>query len=139
MKKNYKHLMIITIFLSVLFMMSLGSINIPKIFVFVFRGVETIGRITKLEPNNHASVSYAYNIGTVEYSGLTQGSGNGNPSFENLKINDKIKIFYDSFSPEKSMAGNPKSNLVNELIAILMAGILLPLVIFVFLRLKTDK
>jgi hypothetical protein len=70
------------------------------------RAVAIDGRVTGKE-QNHKSIRYSYQVERRDYTGL--GSiGGGNPDFEHVHVGDSIKVFYDSESPEVSVAGDPQ-------------------------------
>jgi hypothetical protein len=80
----------------------------PKWHGLAARAVETEGRVTAKEPQNHMSIRYSYKVEQQNYTGLGQGGG-ANPEFEQLSVGDRIKVFYDSANPEISMPGDPQA------------------------------
>jgi hypothetical protein len=90
------------------------------------KGVETRGIVTAKEPNNHEIIRYSYTVGEQTYKGLGHG-GDGNPSFDDLKIGDKVSVFYDPAKPEHSAMGFPQDHLRVEAAGIIFLVIFLPL------------
>ena len=79
----------------------LGILNWPRYYRLVKQGVLTEGSVTRKEPKNHQTVHYSYYVGQSIYNGIGSG-GNGNPSFEELKIGDKVMVFHLPSNPQTS-------------------------------------
>ena|GEM_PF-4503830 len=75
---------------------------------FVNNRVETEAKITGFSYGEFAdSVHYTYKVNRIEYTGDGL-AGYGNPETKNLKIGDKVIVFYDSGNIKNSLLGNPK-------------------------------
>jgi hypothetical protein len=89
------------------------------------RAVETKGRVTAKEPENHNFIRYSYQVGQQNYEGL--GSvGGANPTFEHLNIGDLITVFYDSDDPETSIAGDAHAQSSSIVMAVVFGVIVGP-------------
>src|SRR4051794_6857426 len=71
------------------------------------RAVETQGRVVAKEPENHQSIRYSYQVGAGTYIGSGR-AGRGNPTFEELNVGDRVRVFYDSDKPEVSVLGDAR-------------------------------
>jgi len=89
-------------------------------------GVETKGRVTGKEPDNHNFIRYSYVVGQRTHFGLGS-AGNGNPDFDQLNVGDVIRVFYYPDEPEESILGNPESQARSSTNGVLFLGILGPL------------
>jgi len=114
----------------------IGSLNMPKFNTLSQRGVETIGKITKLEPRNHASVSYSFFAKNGKGYFNIGHSGFENPDFNALAIGQTVIVFYDDKNPDTSSLGYPKDQRKNELISLIMAAVGIPTFMVVVLIVK---
>jgi len=78
-------------------------------------GVETKARVLLLEPQNHQTTHYSYEVQSVEYGGEGRADF-GNPGFNSIKPGMELRVFYFPQSPEISCLGLPHELLVNDLI-----------------------
>lgn len=74
---------------------------------FIERGVRVDAIVEKKEPLNHQNITYSYIVDGHQYTGIGP-TDYGNPSFEDIKIGQKIFAYYDPTDPKKSVAGDPK-------------------------------
>ena len=98
----------------------------PKWHGLAQRAVETNGFITAKEPNNHSSIRYSYRIGDQSFTGIGRGGG-ANPEFEQLRVGDSIKVFYDSANPEVSCPDSPDRQSADIMMAVVFAIIVAPI------------
>jgi hypothetical protein len=66
------------------------------------RGIQTIGRIVALEPNNHSSIKYEYRVGDSNYSGEW-----GPWNLEAARVGENVTVTYLPDQPRVSVAGKP--------------------------------
>jgi hypothetical protein len=98
-------------------------------------GIETSGQVVGKEPKNHEFIRYSYDVGQQAYSGLGS-AGRGNPEFEQLKIGDVIKVFYDPGNPEVSIPGDRESQARSSTAGVLFLAIAGPLFLMIGLYAK---
>lgn len=91
-------------------------------------GVPSEGFVTALEPTNHQIVRYSYNVGGREYAGVGHG-GHGNPRFEDIRVGQKVLVFYDPNNPQYSSLGHPSARLSGNLWVIVLMSLTLPIFI----------
>lgn len=84
------------------------TLDWPQYHQMAQRGVETTGLVTGKEPENHRFIRYSFRVNGEVHSGFGSAGGD-NPEFENLKIGDQVKVFYDPSNPNRSFLGNPKT------------------------------
>src|ERR1700694_3140043 len=85
------------------------TLNWPEALALATRAVEVQGTVVSKEPENHKFIQYTYVVGEATYSGLGS-AGRDNPTFEQLKIGDRVKLYYDPDSPKESILGDPKEH-----------------------------
>jgi hypothetical protein len=112
-----------------------GSLNLPEYWALAERGVSTKGVVDATEPDNHRLVRYSFTVGQRSYSDSDQ-VGDGNPDFENLRVGDRVTVFYDSQSPSVSGLGDPRRRLANEELTVGAVAILFPTFLVVLLYAK---
>jgi hypothetical protein len=103
----------------------LSRINLVRFYRLQNAGVATKAVVTGLEEANHQSVYYAYHIEGNAFSGIGRG-GFGNPEFPNLRVGQRVTVFYLPRSPSESCLGLPDKLIANELPPIILAGIVVP-------------
>ena len=94
------------------------------------RAVETEGRVIAKESENHRFIRYSYQVGARTYSGLGS-AGRGNPTFEQLNVGDRLKVFYDSEKPEESLLGDAQEQVTERTVGVLFVAVLGPLIAMV--------
>lgn len=99
------------------------------------KGVAVQGRVTGKEPENHQFLVYSYTVGQAVYSGKGN-AGRGNPSFEQLKVGDPVKVYYDPDSPQISFLGDPIEQSASVSKAVIFMTILGPIILVMGLVLK---
>lgn len=92
--------------------------------------VQTEGHVTTLEPTNHQIVHYSYSVGSQEYKG-TGHAGDGNPSFENLRTGQTVKVFYDPTNPQSSSLGYSEAQLYGNLWGAVLTALIVPSIVVV--------
>lgn len=90
------------------------------------RAVETEGRVTAKEPENHRRIRYSYQVGARTYTGLG-GAGRGNPKFEQLNVGDRVRVFYDSDKPEESIPGDARGQASSITVGVVLLALVPPL------------
>ena len=93
-----------------LFLVVCGFFGVP-IYDFIHpqlaladRGVETMGRIVALEPQNHSQIKYEYRVGGTAYSGEW-----GPWKLDTAHVGDNITVTYLPEQPRTSAAGRPNT------------------------------
>jgi len=111
----------------------LGSLNIPRLYPLMRRGVKTCGTVTAFEPNNHNTVRYSFEVDGKSYSGA-QGGGRGLdvPGFP-ANCEGHV-VFYLPDDPYVSCIGDPDPMFKNEVISILFPMVTFPLFALLMLR-----
>jgi hypothetical protein len=66
------------------------------------RGVHTTGRVVALEPKQHQSIRYQYQVGGTEHSGVW-----GPWPLQGVHVGESIEVTYLPDSPEVSVSGAP--------------------------------
>lgn len=107
-----------------------GQFNWFRFRTLARGGIRVEGEVTKLEPQNHLSVSYSYQVGGTAFLGVGK-SGYGNPDFHSLKVGDKVHVYYDPRNPAKSILGEPEYRLKNESVSVLLAATVCSLVVLI--------
>jgi hypothetical protein len=102
----------------------LYRINMPR-YRRLAHGERGNGVVRELEPGNHQTVRYEYEVGGRTYSGSGQ-AGFGNPEFTALFLGQRVIVYYDPGNPGESCIGLPAELIKNEVPPILLAGILFP-------------
>jgi len=111
----------------------LGSLNVPRLYPLMRRGVETSATITAFEPNNHRTVHYSFNVSGKVYSGSQEGGVDGEATGVST-ISSKHPVFYLPDDPNISCIGDPAPMLKNEVIPICLAMLIFPPTILLISR-----
>jgi hypothetical protein len=90
------------------------------------RAVETEGRVIAKEPENHRFIRYSYQVGARTYIGLGS-AGRGNPTFEELNVGDRVRVFYDSDKPEESILGDAQGQASSITVGVVFLAVVAPL------------
>jgi hypothetical protein len=102
-----------------------GSFNIPLLYALVHRGIPTCGTILTIEPRNHNSVHFSYEVNGKTYYGVQQGGVSGNGADFSPYCRDNV-VYYLPENPERSCIGYPTPMLNNEIDAILAGMLIFP-------------
>jgi hypothetical protein len=70
-------------------------------------GAHTSGTIVAKEPQNHASIRYAYTVDDARYEGVMTAGWGGIPSLDRVQIGDVISVAYWPEQPSVSVPGDP--------------------------------
>jgi hypothetical protein len=73
----------------------------------VHAGTETHGKVVAIEPENHQSVRYGYQVDSKLYSGSSSVGFGGLPPLSQIKIGDEIPVTYWPLHPWISLPGDP--------------------------------
>jgi hypothetical protein len=73
------------------------------------RGIETHGRVTANEPDNHSGVRYEYQVAGVSYTGISPAGHGGLAPLNEVNLGDSIPVVYLAESPSVSVAGDPNA------------------------------
>ena len=103
----------------------IGSFNVPALYRSVKHGVASHATIIEILPMDHNRVRYEYLIGSRSFRGAMQ-AWPPNPDIENLKVGQKVVIYYDREHPEKSVLGEPSTMLENELGSVALLALIVP-------------
>jgi len=98
---------ILTIFVGVA---GIVTFELPKYLLLTNRGLPTEGLITELQPLNHGSVIYSYNVEGQPYTGGGH-AGDIESKFDELRTGQKVLVFYDPKKPHISCLGEPNKHL----------------------------
>ena len=90
------------------FVVSTFTFSTNKYDKFITRGLQVDAIVEKKEPQNHQNITYSYIVDGHQYTGIGPAEY-GNPSFDEIKIGQKIFAYYDPIDPQKSIPGDPKS------------------------------
>jgi hypothetical protein len=74
----------------------------------VHAGAQTSGTIIAKEPENHASIRYAYTVAGARYEGIGASGWGGIPSLERVQLGQTIPIAYWMEQPAVSLPGDPR-------------------------------
>jgi len=102
------------------------TLNWPEALALATHGIEVQGTVVSKDHENHNFIQYTYVVGEATYSGLGS-AGRGNPTFEQLKIGDRVKLYYDPDSPKESILGNAKEHAKSITTGLLFITIIGPL------------
>jgi hypothetical protein len=100
-------------------------INVPH-YRRLKHGFRTHGVVTALEPGNHQSVRYQFEVGGRSYSGVGS-AGFGNPDFESISVGSSVIVYYLSDNPNESCLGIPDERIDNEVGALGLAAVFFPI------------
>lgn len=96
------------------------------------RGVQTEGKIISKEAENHKSVTFEYEVVGRKFK--SQGHvENIGKTFDGVKINDKITVYYDPVEPEKVTLRPPDERLQSSLQETLVFSFIPTLICFAYL------
>jgi hypothetical protein len=115
----------------------LGRINVPTYVKLAEDGERTTAVIVQPDCGNHGRASYAFNVGSIGYSGSDVMN-----DCRSLRPGDDITIYFDRDDPKISRAIEPRAGLMNELIPIALACLLVPpvaIISFILWRRKNAK
>ena len=103
----------------------LGSLNVPRLYPLMRRGVKTCGTVTAFEPNNHRTVHYSFEVDGKAHSGAQEGGVSQDvPGFSSI-CNGNV-VFYLPDDPYVSCIGDPAPMFNNEVISILLPMLTFP-------------
>lgn len=105
--RNFFLLLFIWLLLMVIFAILVGGLFRRPYDQLAAHGVAVPGWVTLKEPQNHQNVHYSYVVGSKTFSGVGHGSEGGTPPFEELKVGEQVRVFYDERYPEVSSLGDP--------------------------------
>jgi hypothetical protein len=114
--------------------LGLAVLEIPKFYVLTVKGIETNGEIVALQPENHASVIYQYDVGGQEFIGGGHAA-DMTSNFDQLHLGQSVVAFYNPSDPSVSCLGAPGKHL-NSLVrgAIFIAAF--PTIAIIVLKLR---
>jgi hypothetical protein len=112
--------------------MGTGSLNVPAYSQLVKHGVQARGIVTKVTPKFHNTASYVYTVDGRSFDGRNQ-SWLPNVPVADLKPGDPVIVFYDPQNPSRSVLGNPRPMLENELAFVGLGAVTLPTVVICIL------
>jgi len=97
---------------------------VPDRALLVVRGAETVGIVRHAEFARSHYVSYEFTVGDANYAGNAPDSGKGNPPLENLKAGAPVRVVYDPKYPNRSTAGTPLQQFLNDLALVVGASVI---------------
>ncbi len=89
-------------------------LDVPKYYRLTRYGVPAEGSITDLQPRNHRSVIYQYQTERSAYNGGGH-AGDIEADFDQLRLGQKVTVFYDPDKQEVSCLGDPSRHLRSNL------------------------
>jgi len=104
----------------------LSQINLVQFYRLRKNGIRTSGVVMELQPNNHQSVYYSFEVAGKSYSNIGR-AGFGNPEFCCLTVGQNLIVYYLPSDPWVSCSGVPDQLIENEVPPIVLAGIIFPL------------
>lgn len=114
MKKNINRFSFLFIILGIIW----ASFLIAKDCFFFYNleknGVETNATVISLEPQNHQSINYSYQVQSALYFGVGH-EGFGTPEFNFIRPGMELRAFYLRSNPAKSCLGIPHEHINNLL------------------------
>jgi Protein of unknown function (DUF3592) len=116
----------------------IGSINIGRYREIAKQGVKTNGTVLTVEPHNHQTVRYSYQVSEITHSG-SGTVGVGNPDVDTLAPGDSIVVYYAANAPATSVLGDPRPRYENELVSVALAALLFPSLVVGGLILKLRR
>jgi hypothetical protein len=84
--------------------------EVPKYYRLYTSGVAVTGRIIDLQPENHGSVIYAYQVGGRSYEGGGH-AGDIHSHFDDLRVGQEVPVVFDPHKEEVSCLGEPLKHL----------------------------
>lgn len=112
------------IFASCFFVGSVVALDGVKYFHLAKVGTEAKGTVTAKEPDNHLFIRYSYQVNGQAHQGIGS-AGRGNPSFEDLKLGDPVRVYYDPDNPDLSLLRDPSQHfksIANGVIFVTLLG-----------------
>ncbi len=106
-----KRLVIVWIALTILVgVVSAFTFELPKYLLLTNRGLPTEGLIIELQPLNHGSVIYSYQVEEQPYVGGGH-AGDIDSRFDELRAGQRVLVFYDPKKPGICCLGEPSKHL----------------------------
>jgi hypothetical protein len=103
----------------------IGSFNCPNLWRLYRHGALAVGQITGLEPSNHNMVYYSFVAQKATYRGSEQGFSRA----ANAGVGDPVEIYYWPPNPNVSLPEDPSPKLWNEVLTVMAAGTVFPLLL----------
>lgn len=115
------------VFLATVVWFYFGGVNLPFLQRLAANGVPTEASVTFPDCGNHNNVRY-----TFEANGRTF-SGGGRPGRDRpcnqLRVGDRLTVWYVPADPSINLPRNPKRALANELLSLGLAAVVMPAVV----------
>ena len=99
------------------FLTSLGGHSWKTYYELKHSGRSAVGQVTRVEPGNHQTVDYAFNVGSTRYSGTEAG--------HSLEPQSTVTVIYLPRNPEISCLDDPAHQFVEQVAFIVMASAVL--------------
>jgi hypothetical protein len=106
-------------------------LEVPNYYRLTVRGIAAEGSIIELQPENHGSVLYEYQVDSRSFSGGGH-AGDINTNFDELRIGQRVTVFYDAHNAAVSCLGAPQKHLNSLLRGTAFLAAFPTLAIFVF-------
>ncbi|MGH9930842.1 MAG: DUF3592 domain-containing protein [Pyrinomonadaceae bacterium] len=126
--KLRNRLIVVGLWLALVLLFFIGGavgLDAQKYFRLARNGVETKGVVVGKEPENHLFVRYAYEVDRQSHVGIGN-VGQGNPKFEELKVGDPVRVYYDRGNPDSSLLTDPESQIKSITLGVLFLTIVGP-------------
>jgi hypothetical protein len=89
-------------------------LGVPRYYRLEMHGIPLEGSIAELQPYNHGSVIYQYQVDGQILTGGGHG-GDIDADFSELRLGQMVSIFYDPANKADSCMGDPKRHLYQQL------------------------
>lgn len=86
----------------------------------------TSGIVAGKFPRDHARIDFLYSVDGIQYRGSDSFIGSPNPSFDDIKVEDPVVVFYQASDPTNAVLSQPTKRLHNETGAVIVAAIIVP-------------
>lgn len=116
-----------------LFGLALGQ-GIPEAFRLKNNGALVEGTISAVDCGNHGRIYFDYVVTGRQFSS-SENASTGGVDCKNVNVGMQIPVYYDTANPQTAIAGNPATNLNEQLFFTLFVMLGFPaLIIFFYLR-----
>ena len=85
----------------------LSRINLVQFYRLKQNGIRTSGVVTQLQPSNHQSVNYSFELAGKTYSNIGR-AGFGNPEFCCLTVGQNLIVYYLPADPADIVLGHSR-------------------------------
>jgi len=83
------------------------------------------GTVIAREPNNHAIVRAAYEVGGAKYEVADSRIGPPNPDWDTVRVGDQVTVYYDPATPARAVLYEPEARAPGEMDFAILAALIL--------------